>query len=102
MGTQGARPHSKPGFLTGLLLGDGVQVGVGDVVEVFWVVVVTVGWQEQAELYRAGAVPHAALILAGNPVVAVWTVEVKVEQNAEAAEREEGLDGGNRARRQLL
>ena len=52
-----------------------MQLGEVDVVEAVRVVVV-VGWHEQAELYRAGAVPQAAVARVGKPVVLVFTVFV--------------------------
>lgn len=89
--TQGARPHSKPPFFTRLFTGVGVQVGV----------VVVVGLHEQAELYRAVAVPQPAVARVGKPVVAVLTVVVYVAQKANAEETAAGLWVGNNARRQL-
>lgn len=79
--TQGARPHSKPPFLTRLFAGVGVQVGV----------VVVVGLHEQAELYRAVAVPQPPVARVGKPVVAVLIVVVYVAQKANAEETAAGL-----------
>lgn len=81
-----------------LLAGVGVHVGV---VVVVVNVVVAVGLQEQAELYREGLLPQPPVARAGKPVVAVFMMVVYVAQNAEAAERAEGLALGNRALRQL-
>lgn len=69
----------------------GAHVGVLDVEEdVLEVdednVELIVGLQEQAELYRAGRVPHAADALLGNPVVIVFTEIVKVAQKAASDE----------------
>ncbi|KAL8685923.1 MAG: hypothetical protein Q9218_007463 [Villophora microphyllina] len=63
--------------------------GVFEVVEVMEVVVMVeliAGLQEHAELYRAGAVPHAADALLGKPVVAVWGEAVNVAQKAASEE----------------
>ena len=49
-------------------------------------VLVMVGLHEQAELYREGAVPQAAVALVGNPLVFVLTVVVYVAQNAASDE----------------
>ena len=62
---------------------------VDDVLEVN--VELMVGLQEQAELYRAGAVPQAAVALVGKPVVLVSTLAVKVAQNAASVEYADGL-----------
>jgi hypothetical protein len=48
-----------------------VAVLVAVQVAALLVVVVTVGAQEQAELYREGSVPQPAVRLEGKPVVAV-------------------------------
>ena len=50
-----------------------------------------VGLQEHAELYRAGAVPQAAVALLGKPVVPVAALAVKVAQNAASEEYTAGL-----------
>ena len=69
--TQGARPHSKPPFLTMLMAGVGAQLAVAVVVEVG-----RPGLHEQAELYLSLSVPQPEVALVGNPVVAVLIVVV--------------------------
>ena len=64
-------------------------------------VVVVVGLHEQAELYRAAAVPQPPVARVGKPVVAVLIVVVYVAQKANAEETAAGLCVGNKARRQL-
>lgn len=69
-----------------------VEEEVVDVLEVVVVLEVVerveliVGLQEQAELYREGAVPQAAVALLGNPVVAVRREAVNVAQKAASDE----------------
>ena len=84
-----------------LLAGVGVQVGVLEVEVVVAMVELIVGLQEQAELYRAGAVPQAAEARLGKPVVMVLIEVVYVAQNAALEEYTAGLGVGKSARRQL-
>lgn len=60
-------------------------------------VVVQVGPQEQAEEYRAGAVPHAAVARVG-VMVAVAVLAVRAWQKATAELSADGLPHGKRAR----
>lgn len=69
--TQGARPHSKPPFLTMLMTGVMAQLAV-----TVDVVVERLGLQEQAELYLSLSVPQPGIALLGNPGVIVLIVVV--------------------------